>query len=83
MLKIDTQGFEKNVLLGGTEMLKRVRLIIVETSFGELYKDQPRFPEIYRMLQERGFEYRGSWDQFHNPKDGAPIQQDGIFLRDG
>lgn len=81
LLKIDTQGFEKSVLMGGANMLKTVRLIIVETSFGELYKDQPRFPEIYRLLQEQGFEYRGSWDQFLNPKDGSPIQQDGIFLR--
>lgn len=81
LLKIDTQGFEKNVLLGAAGMLGRVKIIIVETSFGELYKDQARFPEIYRLLEGYGFEYRGSWDQFHNPKDGAPIQQDGIFIR--
>jgi FkbM family methyltransferase len=81
LLKIDTQGYEKQVLLGATETLKRVKILIVETSFGELYQGQARFPEIYRMLEERGFEYRGSWDQFYNPKDGLPIQQDGIFIR--
>jgi len=81
LIKIDTQGFEKNVLMGAIGILERTRLIIVETSFGELYRDQPRFPEIYRMLESLGFEYRGSWDQFLNPKDGIPIQQDGIFLR--
>jgi FkbM family methyltransferase len=82
LLKIDTQGFEKSVLIGGERTLPQVKIIIVETSFGELYKGQPRFPEIYRWLGERGFEYRGSWDQFYNPKDGLPIQQDGIFIRD-
>jgi Methyltransferase FkbM domain len=80
LLKIDTQGFEKNVLLGGERTLPQIKIIIVETSFAELYRGQPRFPEIYRWLEERGFEYRGSWDQFNNPRDGMPIQQDGIFI---
>jgi FkbM family methyltransferase len=83
LLKIDTQGYEKHVLLGASDILKHVKLIILETSFAELYERQPRFPEIYQMLAERGFEYRGSWDQFHNPKDGLPIQQDGIFVNVG
>jgi FkbM family methyltransferase len=81
LLKIDTQGFELKVLKGGENTLRAVRIVIVEASFGELYRGQPRFPEVYRWLEERGFEYRGSWDQFHNPKDGMPIQQDGIFIR--
>jgi FkbM family methyltransferase len=81
LLKIDTQGFEKNVLTGAEAVLAQARIVIVETSFGELYKGQARFPEIYRHLSERGFEYRGSWDQFHSPKDGTPLQQDGIFIR--
>lgn len=81
LLKIDTQGYEKHVLLGARETIKRVKLIIVEASFEELYEGQPRFPEIYRLLSDLGFEYRGSWDQFNNPKDGRPLQQDGIFIK--
>lgn len=81
LMKIDTQGFEKSVLQGAAATLPRVKLLIVETSFLELYRNQPRFPEIYRILEAAGFEYRGSWDQFLNPKDGEPLQQDAIFLR--
>jgi hypothetical protein len=81
LLKIDTQGFEENVLTGGERTLPQTKIIIVETSFGELYRGQPRFTEIYRWLEERGFEYRGSWGQLNNPKEGMPIQQDGIFIR--
>jgi FkbM family methyltransferase len=83
LLKIDTQGFEKQVIAGAQATLPKVRLIIVETSFAELYRDQARFPEIYRMLADKGFEYRGSWDQFQNPADGMPLQQDAMFLRAG
>jgi FkbM family methyltransferase len=81
LLKIDTQGFEKNVLLGGERTLPQIKIIIVELSFAELYRGQPLFPEINRWLEERGFEYRGSWgSQLNNPKDGMPLQQDGIFI---
>jgi FkbM family methyltransferase len=83
LMKIDTQGFEKQVLIGAEATLPGIKLLIVETSFGELYQGQPRFPEIYRMLEGAGFEYRGSWDQFLSPKDGTPLQQDAIFLRPG
>ena len=81
LLKIDTQGYEKQVLGGAEQTLARVKLIIVETSFAELYVGQARFPEIYSLLAERGFEYRGAWDQFASPKDGMPLQQDAIFVR--
>jgi hypothetical protein len=81
LLKIDTQGFEKNVLLGGERTLPQIKIIIVELSFAELYRGQPLFPEINRWLEERGFQYRGSWgSQLNNPKDGMPLQQDGIFI---
>lgn len=81
LLKIDTQGFEKQVLIGAEATLSKIKLLIVETSFGELYQGQSRFPEIYGMLEAAGFEYRGSWDQFLSPRDGTPLQQDAIFLR--
>jgi FkbM family methyltransferase len=81
LLKIDTQGFERQVLTGAEQTLSQVKLIIVETSFAELYVGQARFPEIYALLSEHDFEYRGSWDQLLSPKDGVPLQQDAIFAR--
>jgi FkbM family methyltransferase len=81
LLKIDTQGYERQVLTGAEQTLAHIKLIIVETSFAELYVGQARFPAIYAQLSERGFEYRGAWDQLVNPKDGMPLQQDAIFLR--
>jgi len=81
LLKIDTQGYEKQVLAGAEQTLSRVKLIIVEASFTELYVGQARFPEIYALITQHGFEYRGAWDQFTSPKDGTPLQQDAIFVR--
>ena len=55
LLKIDVQGYEKNVLLGGINLLKKVRYIFIELSFIELYKNQPLFYDIYNLLINRGF----------------------------
>jgi len=81
LLKVDTQGYEKQVFAGAERTLSLVKVIIVETSFAELYVGQVRFPEVYALLTERGFEYRGAWNQFSSPKDGMPLQQDSIFVR--
>ena len=81
LVKIDVQGFERNVIDGGTTALPQARVIIVELSFDELYEGQPRFDEIYSRITDMGFEYAGSWDQLLDPNDGRVLQQDGIFVR--
>ena len=81
LLKIDVQGYEKEVLKGASGILGRVKIIIIEMSFCELYKDQLLFPEIYRILQNQGFTYSGSRSQLKSPIDGQPLQQDAIFIK--
>jgi len=81
LMKIDVQGYELEVLKGAEETLKNVTALVVETSFEELYKDQPLFEDVYTWLTSRGFKYTGSWDQLKNPKTGEIIQQDAIFLK--
>ncbi|CAN5172890.1 hypothetical protein BH09BAC5_BH09BAC5_27870 [soil metagenome] len=80
LLKIDVQGFEENVLKGAFETLKKVKIIVIELSFVELYAGQPMFDKIYNILKDHGFVYSGSWQQLLNPKDGAIWQQNGVFI---
>lgn len=82
LLKIDTQGYEMQVLRGGVSTLGLAKLVIIETSFVELYANQPLFAEVYHHLTAHGFRYVGSWDQFFDPRNGRPLQQDALFLRD-
>lgn len=79
-LKIDVQGFEWQVLKGASLVLEKAKLLLIETSFVELYKDQKFFDEIYTYLINLGFSYAGSFDQLFDPNNGLPIQQDAIFL---
>jgi len=82
MVKMDVQGFEDKVLAGAVQTLQRVKLIIIEMSFKELYIGQPLFGDIYRLLTEQGFAYQGAWDpDFRSPQDGSSLQQDAVFIR--
>jgi len=81
LLEIDTQGYEDKVIRGAVNTLRRIKIIIVETSFFELYEGQPLFSDMYESLVKYGFTYSGSWHQMESPLDGALLQQDSIFIR--
>jgi FkbM family methyltransferase len=61
LLKLDTQGYELQVLDGARGLLERqaVPLIYVEVGFVTLYQGQPLFPQVYQYLYDR--EYRMVW----------------------
>ncbi|OOG76163.1 FkbM family methyltransferase [Algoriphagus sp. A40] len=80
LVKIDVQGFEKMVILGGIDTIKKASVLILEVSFQELYENQVYFDTIYSMLKEMGFSFMGNYDQLHSPKDGSILQADAIFL---
>jgi FkbM family methyltransferase len=82
MLKLDVQGFEDKVIAGGTETLKHASLVLIETSFVELYEDQPLFGDIHNQLRDLGFSYHGAAAEHRNPQTGELLYQDSIFIRD-
>jgi FkbM family methyltransferase len=81
LMKIDVQGFELKVLKGAEETLKHVAVIILETSFYELYQSQPLFKDIYNYLIGSGFNYFGSLEQIYDERDGKILQSDSIFIK--
>ena len=56
LVKIDVQGFEWRVLVGGKETLSKARRMIVEVSLARIYEGQPVLPEILQLLTSWGFE---------------------------
>lgn len=62
LLKLDVQGYELEVLKGGTETLKRIDYVIIEANLEKLYKDQPTFSEMNTYLMSKGFELDGMLD---------------------
>jgi FkbM family methyltransferase len=66
VLKLDTQGFEMEVLRGGENMLGqgRIGVVFMEITFSEMYKGLPSLGEIYQFMTERGF-YLVAFYDFH------------------
>ena len=82
LIKIDVQGFEDKVILGGEKLLSRASVLIVETSFQPLYNGQPLFGQIYDLLRQRGFVFAGSENPGRNSKDGRILYCDSLFMRE-
>jgi FkbM family methyltransferase len=80
-IKIDTQGFEWQVLEGATETLKRAQGVLLELSLVPLYDGQRLWREIIERMETEGFTLWAIQKGFTDPRTGRSLQVDGIFLR--
>lgn len=81
LIKIDVQGYEEQVILGGELTIGKAAVVIVEVSFVELYEGQVLFDQIYYRLKRLGFQYMGNYEQLLSPLSGQVLQADAIFYR--
>lgn len=80
-LKIDTQGFEWQVLDGARVTLPQVRGILLELSLVPLYEGQRLWQEMIKRLEEEGFTLWAFQPVFSDQSDGRTLQVDGVFYR--
>lgn len=81
-IKIDVQGYEKSVIQGGMKTVARAKVLILETTFQELYVGQALFPEIYDMLRPMGFVFMGCLSDLRSPVNGSVLHGDSLFIRE-
>lgn len=81
LVKIDVQGFEDKVIEGGSLVLQKASVIIIELSILTLYEGQPLFDGVYQKLISLGFKYYGNLDQAQNT-DGQILYVDSIFVKE-
>lgn len=79
-LKLDTQGFEREVLDGGTQALERAVGLQLELSFVPLYAGGMLVDEAISFAYAHGFVLAALESGFSDP-GGAVLQADGIFVR--
>jgi FkbM family methyltransferase len=79
-LKIDVQGFERQVLDGAGEALGRFEGIELELSVTPLYEGQPSLAEMMPVLSNRGFR-PVSLEPILLDDDGLLMELDGLFAR--
>jgi FkbM family methyltransferase len=80
-VKIDTQGFEWQVLNGAPETLARTRGIVIELSLVPLYSGQRLWRDLVDRLDREGFALWGIQPGFVDPRDGRTLQIDAVFFR--
>jgi FkbM family methyltransferase len=80
-LKIDTQGFEMNVLRGAEKSLKNISVIQLEASIAMLYDGQPSFVDIIKFLGHNEFSLWSIIPGFSDPLSGRLLQFDMLFYR--
>lgn len=80
-LKIDTQGFEAQVLEGGAATLRRIDYVEMELSLVPLYEGQALFPELCATMRGMGFVLRALEPAFRDGRTGELLQLDGLFVR--
>lgn len=81
MLKIDTQGYEKNVIDGAITSLSRIMIIQLEMSIIPLYENEMLFIEMIKYLDNKGFQLFSLENGFSSPDSGQLLQVDGIFVK--
>jgi FkbM family methyltransferase len=85
LLKVDTQGFELQVLDGAGAFLDRVAYVQLEVAFRPAYHDQPAAAEIIAAMAARGFSCLEILDILRDPAaTGRPVAEaDLLFARAG
>ncbi|WP_170169857.1 FkbM family methyltransferase [Nocardioides aurantiacus] len=76
LLKIDTQGYERQVLLGAGEWLETIAAVHLEVSLVELYGGEFLLSEALEFLESRGFRVLTMEPSLPDPVTGQLLQVD-------
>ena len=81
LLKVDTQGYEEEVLAGAERLLERVSAMQLELSVAPLYHGAPDLRRILEICENLGFQLHGLIPGFYDEQTCRLLQMDGLFLR--
>ena len=80
-IKIDTQGYETQVMNGAKKLMSQIVGLQVEISLVPLYKGQCLFDEMLKKLKNDGFELWSISTIFSDPNTAQLLQVDATFFR--
>ena len=77
LIKIDTEGFEYNTLLGLGDYIKKMKLILFEHHYDNMIIKNYKFADIHKLLRDNGFKkifktkmpFRKSFDYIYENKN--------------
>jgi len=81
IVKIDVEGYEKDVLSGAKQLLGRTEVFILECSLYRFWGKNLLFRESLALMEEYGYELYDFVGFNRRPRDGALGQTDAMFVR--
>jgi len=81
LMKLDVQGFELEVLAGGTRTLSLSDVVIMEVSLLPCNDGAPLFADIVAFMKEEGFVAFDFCGQSRRERDKVLLQTDVVFVR--
>ncbi|MDX6582524.1 MAG: hypothetical protein QOI10_1708 [Solirubrobacterales bacterium] len=92
-LKLDVEGAELDVLIGGEDVLARALVLEVEVEMAPLFEGQPLFADVDAHLRSRGWSLHGlrrtSWRRGAPPRrddlvaGGRLVSADALYVNEG
>lgn len=81
LLKLDTHGFEKSILLGASTTLEKCSALIIEAYNYRISEEALLFWELCSFLSDRGFTPVDLVDVLHRDYDNSLWQMDIFFIK--
>jgi FkbM family methyltransferase len=81
LLKLDTHGFEKEILAGAASVLEDTAVAVIEAYNHRMGYDHLLFHELCILMTERGFRCIDLFDALYRPYDATFWQVDLAFAR--
>lgn len=80
-LKLDTHGFEEQILAGATDVLAHASLVVIEAYNHSMGHGNLLFDELCAFMRARGFRSLDFFDPLYRPHDSSFWQADLAFAR--
>jgi FkbM family methyltransferase len=81
-LKLDVQGYELEVLKGGTQALAAAQAVLMEVNLLEVIEGAPLFHETVAFMAARDFRVYDICSFIRRPCDAALWQMDVVFVKE-
>ena len=80
-IKLDTQGYELEILKGGTNTLASAKVVLMEVSFIDIYKNGPLVLDVLNFMDKHNFQSYDICSIMRRPLDKAIFQSDLLFVK--
>jgi FkbM family methyltransferase len=81
LIKIDTQGYELEILKGGERTLLSAEFVLLEISLLDIYVNCPLVNDVTEFMAKRGFVLYDICSLMRRPLDGTLFQSDFLFIK--